>query len=135
VPVAAPAPSLGSDAIDQHETYINGKWHCANCGGPEGVVSGRRKGPAGDKTLCGDCGESSPSIPCWLVVDLDHSQASTTRGTRRTGLACTRLTRESTGRCSGRTKRRSGSPRPSRSVAPEVAPTPTRPAAPLSPGL
>ncbi|CAK5263749.1 unnamed protein product [Mycena citricolor] len=35
----------------------NGVWHCLNCGCPESIAVGRRKGPQGDKTLCGTCGK------------------------------------------------------------------------------
>jgi hypothetical protein len=35
---------------------INGVWHCSNCGCPESIAVGRRKGPLGDKSQCGTCG-------------------------------------------------------------------------------
>ncbi|KDQ50935.1 hypothetical protein JAAARDRAFT_199488 [Jaapia argillacea MUCL 33604] len=41
----------------QHPNMINGVWHCSNCGCPENVAIGRRKGPLGDKTQCGMCGK------------------------------------------------------------------------------
>lgn len=47
------------EEVGQHECYIDGKFHCANCGGPEGIVPGRRKGPSGEKTLCSQCGAST----------------------------------------------------------------------------
>jgi SWI/SNF-related matrix-associated actin-dependent regulator of chromatin subfamily B protein 1 len=40
----------------QHANVINGVWHCSNCGCPESVAIGRRKGPLGDKSQCGTCG-------------------------------------------------------------------------------
>jgi len=40
----------------QHPNVINGVWHCSNCGCPESVAIGRRKGPLGDKSQCGTCG-------------------------------------------------------------------------------
>jgi SWI/SNF-related matrix-associated actin-dependent regulator of chromatin subfamily B member 1 len=43
-------------AEGQHANYINGMWHCSNCGCPETIAIGRRKGPLGDKTMCGECG-------------------------------------------------------------------------------
>jgi SWI/SNF-related matrix-associated actin-dependent regulator of chromatin subfamily B protein 1 len=43
----------------QHPNYINGIWHCSNCGCPENIAIGRRKGPLGDKSQCGTCGEQS----------------------------------------------------------------------------
>ena len=40
----------------QHPNYIDGVWHCSNCGCPESIAIGRRKGPLGDKSQCGTCG-------------------------------------------------------------------------------
>ncbi|KAF9516045.1 hypothetical protein BS47DRAFT_1341372 [Hydnum rufescens UP504] len=40
-----------------HPVMINGKWHCSVCGCPEDIAIGRRKGPLGEKTMCGDCGK------------------------------------------------------------------------------
>ena len=40
----------------QHANMINGIWHCSNCGCPENIAIGRRKGPLGDKSQCGLCG-------------------------------------------------------------------------------
>lgn len=40
----------------QHANYIDGIWHCSNCGCPESIAVGRRKGPLGDKSQCGVCG-------------------------------------------------------------------------------
>lgn len=44
-------------ADGQHANYIDGVWHCSNCGCPETIAIGRRKGPLGDKSQCGTCGE------------------------------------------------------------------------------
>ena len=41
----------------QHPNYIEGVWHCSNCGCPEDIAVGRRKGPLGDKSQCGACGK------------------------------------------------------------------------------
>ncbi|KAG1802066.1 uncharacterized protein HD556DRAFT_1228080 [Suillus plorans] len=41
----------------QHANVINGVWHCSNCGCPDSVAIGRRKGPLGDKSQCGTCGK------------------------------------------------------------------------------
>ncbi|KAF9444193.1 SNF5-domain-containing protein [Macrolepiota fuliginosa MF-IS2] len=41
----------------QHPNLINGVWHCSNCGCPENIAVGRRKGPLGDKSQCGPCGK------------------------------------------------------------------------------
>jgi len=54
--------ALTLEQIGQHESIINGVWHCSNCGGPDGIVPGRRKGPAGEKTLCSECGQSCRSL-------------------------------------------------------------------------
>lgn len=43
-------------AEGQHKNMINGVWHCSNCGCPENIAVGRRKGPLGDKSQCGTCG-------------------------------------------------------------------------------
>lgn len=43
-------------ADGQHPNMINGVWHCSNCGCPESIAVGRRKGPLGDKSQCGTCG-------------------------------------------------------------------------------
>lgn len=40
----------------QHPNYIDGVWHCSNCGCPDNIAVGRRKGPLGDKSQCGPCG-------------------------------------------------------------------------------
>lgn len=44
-------------AEGQHENIIDGVWHCSNCGCPETIAVGRRKGPLGDKSQCGPCGK------------------------------------------------------------------------------
>ena len=46
----------------QRPNMINGVWHCSNCGCPESIAFGRRKGPLGFKTQCGTCGKFSYSI-------------------------------------------------------------------------
>lgn len=43
-------------ADGQRRNIINGVWHCSNCGCPESIAVGRRKGPLGDKSQCGTCG-------------------------------------------------------------------------------
>lgn len=43
-------------ADGQRRNMINGVWHCSNCGCPESIAVGRRKGPLGDKSQCGTCG-------------------------------------------------------------------------------
>ncbi|KAH9918736.1 uncharacterized protein BXZ73DRAFT_52794 [Epithele typhae] len=44
-------------ADGQHANMIDGVWHCSNCGCPESIAVGRRKGPLGDKSQCGTCGK------------------------------------------------------------------------------
>jgi SWI/SNF-related matrix-associated actin-dependent regulator of chromatin subfamily B member 1 len=41
----------------QHPNVIDGVWHCSNCGCPEDVAVGRRQGPLGPKSMCGQCGK------------------------------------------------------------------------------
>jgi len=41
----------------QHPNTIDGVWHCSNCGCPEDVAVGRRQGPLGPKSMCGQCGK------------------------------------------------------------------------------
>lgn len=43
----------------QRANLIDGVWHCSNCGCPESIAIGRRKGPLGDKSQCGACGTFS----------------------------------------------------------------------------
>ncbi|KAI3624157.1 SNF5 [Malassezia furfur] len=45
------------DLERQHPNMFDGVWHCGNCGMPGYLAPGRRKGPAGEKTLCGPCGK------------------------------------------------------------------------------
>lgn len=40
-----------------HPNMIDGVWHCSSCGCPEEIAIGRRQGPLGPKTMCGDCGK------------------------------------------------------------------------------
>ncbi|EPQ26659.1 uncharacterized protein PFL1_05639 [Pseudozyma flocculosa PF-1] len=42
---------------EQHPNIHDGMWHCSNCGIPGTLAPGRRKGPLGDKSLCGPCGK------------------------------------------------------------------------------
>ena len=44
-------------ADGQHPNFIDGVWHCSNCGCPDSIAIGRRKGPLGDKSQCGACGK------------------------------------------------------------------------------
>ncbi|KAK4058040.1 SWI/SNF chromatin-remodeling complex subunit [Microbotryomycetes sp. JL221] len=61
-----------------HDTNVNGKWHCANCGIPDFMSTGRRKGPTGSNTLCGLCGKYynryKRNRPVEYSTDPDHHQ-------------------------------------------------------------
>ncbi|KIK68324.1 hypothetical protein GYMLUDRAFT_35709 [Collybiopsis luxurians FD-317 M1] len=63
-------------ADGQHANFINGVWHCSNCGCPESIAVGRRKGPLGDKSQCGDCGKywhrHRRPRPCTYNTDPDY---------------------------------------------------------------
>jgi len=66
-----------------HENIIDGKWHCTNCGVPEPVAVGRRKGPAGPNTQCAECGKYFMSNkgrlrPCEYTTDPAYHQARQT---------------------------------------------------------
>lgn len=57
-PPTAPARSVRPEDLErQHPTMHDGVWHCAHCGLPGFLDTARRKGPAGEKTLCGPCGK------------------------------------------------------------------------------
>ncbi|KAJ1595816.1 hypothetical protein NDA14_003893 [Ustilago hordei] len=45
------------DLERQHPNFHDGMWYCSNCGIPGTLAPGRRKGPLGDKSLCGPCGK------------------------------------------------------------------------------
>ncbi|KAI0317974.1 hypothetical protein OF83DRAFT_1163659 [Amylostereum chailletii] len=77
----------------QHANMINGVWHCSNCGCPEDIAIGRRKGPLGDKSQCGTCGKfwhrhrrprpveynSDPQFHLKQRADADKSKSSSKR--------------------------------------------------------
>ncbi|WFD21020.1 SWI/SNF chromatin-remodeling complex subunit [Malassezia caprae] len=55
---AAPMRGVRPEDLErQQPTMHDGVWHCANCGVPGMLTPARRKGPAGEKTLCGPCGK------------------------------------------------------------------------------
>lgn len=45
------------EAANQQSNWHDGQWYCSNCGVPGSIDGSRRKGPLGDKTLCGICGK------------------------------------------------------------------------------
>lgn len=55
------------DLVNQHPCIVDGMWHCSNCGIPGSLAPGRRKGPLGDKSLCGPCGMLSLLAICFLL--------------------------------------------------------------------
>lgn len=59
----------GESTEGLHANLIDGTWHCSNCGCPESLAVGRRKGPLGQGTMCGECGMWYIFIR-WLVTDL-----------------------------------------------------------------
>lgn len=61
----------------QHPNYIDGVWHCSNCGCPDSVAVGRRKGPLGDNSQCGPCGKY-PRTPCCLLLNFNTQANSGT---------------------------------------------------------
>ncbi|KAH8120300.1 hypothetical protein DFH11DRAFT_1739466 [Phellopilus nigrolimitatus] len=44
-------------ANGQRANVIDGIWHCSNCGCPDSLAVGRRKGPLGNRSQCGACGK------------------------------------------------------------------------------
>ncbi|KAJ3937206.1 MAG: hypothetical protein NXY57DRAFT_736111 [Lentinula lateritia] len=72
-------------AEGQHANYIDGVWHCSNCGCPESIAVGRRKGPLGNKSQCGDCGRfwhrHRRPRPCTYNTDAEyHNNMSKKKG-------------------------------------------------------
>ena len=45
------------DLERQQPIMHHGEWHCSNCGVPGSLMPARRKGPLGEKSLCGPCGK------------------------------------------------------------------------------
>lgn len=56
----------------QHANMIDGVWHCSNCGCPDSIAIGRRKGPLGDKSQCGACGRSFLLSLSYTDLMYDH---------------------------------------------------------------
>ncbi|KAG5734821.1 hypothetical protein E4T56_gene757 [Termitomyces sp. T112] len=77
-------------ADGQHPNVIDGVWHCSNCGCPDSIAVGRRKGPLGDKSQCGICGKywhrhrrprpveynSDPEYHLMLKMEMEQSKAA-----------------------------------------------------------
>ncbi|SCV68409.1 BQ2448_530 [Microbotryum intermedium] len=68
------------EALGLHPHIIDGAWYCANCGVPDSIAVGRRKGPTGANSLCGQCGKFfhryRRNRPCTYTTDPEtHRQA------------------------------------------------------------
>ncbi|GAA5904355.1 hypothetical protein JCM6882_003204 [Rhodosporidiobolus microsporus] len=70
-PVIRPNP----EELGLHEHIVDGQWFCANCGVPDRLAVGRRKGPTGKDSLCGTCGKFfhryKRQRPCVYTRDYD----------------------------------------------------------------
>ncbi|GAA5949625.1 hypothetical protein JCM3765_002729 [Sporobolomyces pararoseus] len=59
-----------------HDHILDGRWHCANCGVPDTLAIGRRKGPTGVHNLCGTCGKFYQRYRkqrvCQYTTNYDH---------------------------------------------------------------
>jgi len=80
----------------QHPNFIDGVWHCSNCGCPENIAIGRRKGPLGDKSQCGTCGKFSGTSLSGPVIAHTPAQENTGIVTEGRGLSSTALILTST---------------------------------------
>lgn len=82
------------DLERQHPNIHDGMWHCSNCGIPGTLAPGRRKGPLGDKSLCGPCGKYYHRHRKVLIVDytrdfafhMKQQQATIRKGTAANAL-------------------------------------------------
>ncbi|KAK4700649.1 SWI/SNF-related matrix-associated actin-dependent regulator of chromatin subfamily B member 1, partial [Phenoliferia sp. Uapishka_3] len=76
----APPPVIQAslEELGLHEHMIDGQWYCANCGVPDALAVGRRKGQSGHNTLCGACGKYfhryRRNRPCEYTTDLSTHQ-------------------------------------------------------------
>ena len=68
----------------QHPNFIDGVWHCSNCGCPEHIAIGRRKGPLGDKSQCGTCGEFGVLLPFRPLSSLTASSRKILASSQKT---------------------------------------------------
>ncbi|KAL1742089.1 SNF5-domain-containing protein [Schizophyllum fasciatum] len=75
----------------QHPTDVDGKWHCSNCGRPEDLAGGKRKGPMGDKSQCAVCGKfwhrfRRPRPVTWTTDVTHHVRAVTSEKAQEAAL-------------------------------------------------
>ena len=91
-------------ADGQHPNFINGVWHCSNCGCPEDIAIGRRKGPLGDKSQCGTCGMELRMIisVCECSDNPRASQVNSGIATGGQGLSCITQILNTTSACARR---------------------------------
>ncbi|KAL8276149.1 hypothetical protein RQP46_011443 [Phenoliferia psychrophenolica] len=73
-----PVIQASLEELGLHEHMIDGQWFCANCGVPDALAVGRRKGLSGHNTLCGTCGKYfhryRRNRPCEYTTDLSAHQ-------------------------------------------------------------
>ncbi|GAA5864456.1 hypothetical protein JCM3774_005133 [Rhodotorula dairenensis] len=78
-PPRPPPPKIDPATLGLHEHVIDGQWYCANCGCPGSIAVGRRKGPTGKDSLCGECGKYfhryKRNRPCVYTRDAEPHQA------------------------------------------------------------
>ncbi|GAA5832924.1 hypothetical protein JCM11251_000532 [Rhodosporidiobolus azoricus] len=64
-----------AEDLGLHDHIVDGQWFCANCGVPDTLAVGRRKGPTGKDSLCGTCGKFfhryKRQRPCVYTRDYD----------------------------------------------------------------
>ncbi|KAG0664242.1 SWI/SNF chromatin-remodeling complex subunit [Rhodotorula mucilaginosa] len=78
-PPRPPPPKIDPVPLGLHEHIIDGQWYCANCGCPGSIAVGRRKGPTGKDSLCGECGKYfhryKRNRPCVYTREFEPHQA------------------------------------------------------------
>lgn len=80
----------------QHPTDVDGVWHCSNCGRPDDLAGGKRKGPMGDKTQCAACGKfwhrfRRPRPVTWNTDPGHHARAIVTEKAQEEAEALAKL--------------------------------------------
>ncbi|KAI9603655.1 hypothetical protein KEM48_000416 [Puccinia striiformis f. sp. tritici PST-130] len=62
------------ESMGLHDPMIDGVWHCSNCGCPDQIAIGRRKGLGGKDTLCGECDKAKQAIADQEVLRKDKNK-------------------------------------------------------------
>ncbi|WFD34942.1 SWI/SNF chromatin-remodeling complex subunit [Malassezia cuniculi] len=75
------------DLERQHPNLHDGRWYCGNCGCPDVLAPGRRKGPLGEKTLCGPCGKYFHQHRRMEVVEYTRDPEKHVERLRRLGMS------------------------------------------------